>query len=362
MENMDFMGNGKAQGELAAYMMENGRMDTAKLRPFIGKDGQSYITVFQGGDAKKAESYKSVPVTNATLRRDEWKSLDDKIMEVSRYRLNGIQDLIDNNLIHNLGNAMGTTILETHDISDAQEADLTMDGVSRSKGDRPDFGYHYLPVPIIHSDYEINSRVLNASRNMGNGLDTSMVEIATRKVAEKLEGMLFTSTTYAFGGGTIYSYVNHPDVNTRAISAWTGGSSKTPAEMVDDVLDMKQDLIDDYHFGPYMLYIPTAYETLIDGDYSDSLSNGTTNTIRERILKISGIKGIKVVDTLASTTLLLVQMTSDVVRLVRGLPIQNVEWTTEGNFVHKYKVLTIQVPQVRSDYDGRSGILVVTAS
>jgi len=45
------------------------------------------------------------------------------------------------------------------------------------------------------------------------------------------------------------------------------------------------------------------------------------------------------------------------VRLVKGLPLQNVEWQTEGKFINKYKVMTIQVPQVRSDADGRCGIV-----
>jgi len=361
--NVDFLANGKGQGEVASFLLQNGRIDPGTMRPFIDpEDGKPYISIYKGGDPTKDESYKVVPHTYATLRRDEWKQLDEAILDVARTRLNGVQDLIDNGLVYNLGNAMGTTVLEWHDVSDAMEADVTMDGIARSKGDRLDFSHGYLPLPIIHADYEINSRVLAASRNLGNALDVTSAERAARKVAERLENMLFTNTTYAFGGGTIYSYLNHPDANTLSISAWTGGSSKTPREMVDDVLDMKQALINDYHYGPYMLYIPTAYETVIDGDYQDSMSNGTTNTIRERIMKIAGLKGIKVVDTLPSTTLIFVQMTSDVVRLVRGLPIQTVEWSQEGNMVHKYKVMTIQVPQIRSDYNNRSGLLVVTAS
>lgn len=361
MENIDFIAKGNAQGDVAAYMLNNGRMDPGRLRPFLNKDGRPFISVFKGGDPSQPENYQSTPVTNATLRRDEWKSLDDAVLEVARTRLNGVQDLVDNGLVYNLGNAMGTTVLEWHDVSDAQEADMTMDGVTRSKGDRVQFGHGYLPIPIIHADYEINSRVLSSSRNMGNALDTTMAERAARKVAEKLENMLFTDTTYNFGGGVIYSYLNHPDANTKAITAWTA-SAKTAAGMVDDVLEMKQALINAYHYGPYMLYIPTGYETLLDADYTDSLTTGSTNTIRERIMKIAGLKGIKVVDTLPSNKLVFVQMTSDVVRLVRGLPLQNIEWTTEGGFVHKYKVLTIQVPQIRSDYNNRSGLLVVTAS
>ncbi|OFY64763.1 MAG: hypothetical protein A2Y71_06225 [Bacteroidetes bacterium RBG_13_42_15] len=117
---------------------------------------------------------------------------------------------------------------------------------------------------------------------------------------------------------------------------------------------MKQASINDRFYGPWMLYIPTAYETVLDADYN-AQTPGTT--IRERILKIDGIKGVKVVDRLTADNVLLVQMTSNVVRLVQGIGLQNVEWQTEGKFVTKYKVLTIQVPQIRSDQNGRTGIV-----
>jgi len=258
---------------------------------------------------------------------------------------------------------MGTTVLEWHDVSDALEAELSMDGVTRGQNDRPVFQHNYLPIPIIHADYEINARVLATSRNMGNPLDTTLAERATRKVAEKLENMLFTNITYAFGAvdsrsrNSIYSYINHPDRNTGTLTAeWA--STATGAQILADVLAMKQASIDAKHFGPWMLYIPTAYETRLDNDY-DTTTPGTT--IRERIMKIAGVKGIKVVDTLPAGTVLFIQMTSDVVRLILGLAITNVQWKTEGEFVNKYKVLTIQVPQIRSDQEGNSGVMHYSA-
>ncbi len=57
-----------------------------------------------------------------TLRRDEWKQLDDAVLAISRQRLGGIEDLVSNGLVFGLGNAMGTTVLEYHDISDAMTA------------------------------------------------------------------------------------------------------------------------------------------------------------------------------------------------------------------------------------------------
>lgn len=352
---LDFIGKDGAHGQLAGYMASQGRLDPGNMRPFVGADGRAYVTVYGGGDPKKKESYKTIALqTNAaTLRRDEWKTLDEAVMAISRTRLSGIQDLIDNNLTYNLGNAMGTTVLEWHSMHDAMEAALTMDGVTRGQGDRITYETNYLPIPIIHVDYEINSRVLAASRSLGNPLDTSSAEAAARKVSEKLENMLFTNETYAFGGGTIYSYLNHPNRNVVALgTAWT---SDTAANILTDVFNMKQASIDAKHYGPWMLYIPTAYEVMLDKDYDATTAQG--RTIRARILEIAGIKGIKVVDTLPTGNVLLVQMTSDVVRLVRGMGIQNIEWQTEGKFVNKYKVITIQVPQVRADADGNSGIV-----
>jgi len=357
---MDFIGKGgAAQGELAGYMAAHGRMDPGHLRPWMGRDGRVYVTVYNGGDPKKKESYRAIPLqvnalqANSTLRRDEWKSLDEAVQAISRTRLNGIQDLIDNGLTYNLGNAMGTTVLEYHSISDSMSADLTMDGVTRGKGDRPNYETHYLPIPIIHVDFEINARVLSASRSLGNPLDVDSAEAASRRVSEKLEALLFTDTTYAFGGGTIYSYLNHP--NRNQVSLGTAWTSDTAANILVDVLAMKQASIDAKHYGPWMLYIPTAYETLLDKDYDSTTASG--RTIRERILQIAGIKGVKVIDTLTAANVLLVQMTSDTVRLVQGMGVQTVQWDTEGKFVSKFKVLTIAVPQVRSDQDGNSGIV-----
>jgi hypothetical protein len=363
--NVDLICNGQTQGQVANQLQSNGNLNLGTLRPFKvqHKDGSwhSYMNVYIGGNPKQPTSYRLVPLqTNATLRRDEWKTLDEAIMEVSRQRLGGVDDLISNGLTYNLGNAMGTTVLEWHDVSEALEAKITMDGVTRGQNDQLNFQTNYLPIPIIHVDYEINARMLAASRSLGNPLDTTLAERAARRVNEKLENMLFTDTTYAFGTkddrnrNKIYSYVNFPDRNQVHLSIPWDNSGITGASIIQDVLDMKHSAISARHYGPYMLYIPTDYETVLDSDY-----NATTpgTTVRERILKISGIKGIKVVDTLPDNNVLLVQMTSDTVRLVRGMGIQNVEWAEEGKFITKYKVMTIQVPQIRSDQNGKCGIV-----
>ena len=355
--NIDLLNvNGQTKGELA-NMLVNNRADPGNMRPWLNeKDGRSYVTNHRGGAINDPANYVTNAInTNATLRRDEWKQLDDVLLQVARARLGGVQDLIDKGLTFNIGNAMGTTVLETHTVSDAMEAELTMDGLPRTQGDRPEFGTEYLPLPILHVDYEINTRVLAASRSLGQSLDTTSAEMAVRRILEYQEDMLFTNINYPFGGGTIYSYVNHPHRNTVALAVNWDAAAMTAALIIADVQAMKQASMDNLHYGPWMLYIPSAYETVLDGDYQTGAVNGQTT--RERLLKIGGLQGIKVIDRMPANEVLLVQMTSNVVRLVQGMGIQNIQWKEEGNFVTKFKVITIQVPQIRSDYNNKTGIV-----
>jgi uncharacterized linocin/CFP29 family protein len=329
--------------------------DPNSMRPFIGDDGKPYMLVHTGGDKKDLKNYRKQLVGNATLRYDEWRQLDSAVIAIAEQRLVGFDDLRRNGLVHNLANAMGTTVLTWQQMSDAMEAIISIDPVRKSKNDRVDFTTEHTPIPVIHADYQISERVLQQSRNMGSGLDTLGAERAARKVAEKLEDMLFgSSSSLTYAGGTIYSYLTHPDINTIALgTAW---SSETAENIIADVIAMKQKLIDDRYFGPYMIYIPTAYETTLDEDYKN-VSAGMSQTVLQRIMQIKGIQGVQVVDRLPANTVLMVCMRKDVVDLIDGMPLQNVQWDTDGGFIHNYKVMTIQVPRIKSDYNGRSGIV-----
>ena len=328
-----------------------GGLSVDNYRPFIGKDNRSYKNMIVGN------AVKSVPINvNAALRRDEWKILDEAVLKIARERLGGFQDVISRGLTYNLTNAMGRTVLEYHDVDDPGEANLSMDGLTRNPNDAPSYGTNYIPLPIVHSDFTFNERLLQNSRNMGESIDTTLVEAATRRVLEKLEDMLFTNITYGYGGGTIYSYLNHPDINTVTITTNWDASAKTAAQIVSQVRQMKQALINANHFGPYIIYIPTDYETVMDDDYTTE----HFQTIRERIMKVSGIVDVKVVDRLTTDNVIMVSLTSDVVRIINGFAPRVVQWSSQGGMLHNFKVMAIQVPQIRSDQDGNSGVVVCT--
>lgn len=330
-----------------------------QMRPFIAEDGKPYVLAFKGGDRSNIKNYEQKLVTNATLRYDEWRTLDDAVVKVAEQRLVGFDDLRANGLVKPLGNAMGTTVLTWEEMSDAMEAEVNIDPVKRTKSDAVQFNTNHIPIPVIHADYQISERLLQESRNRGSGLDVLNAERAARKVAEKLEDMLFgAAATLAYGGGTIHSYISFPDnTDVSLATAWNDGAM-TPALILADVIAMKQASIDSKFYGPWILYVPAAYDTVMDEDYDTS--GTSTQTIRQRIESINGISKVQVVDRLPADNVLLVSMQSDVVDLIDGMPFQNVQWATEGGFLHHYKVMTIQVPRVKSDYNSNCGIILLS--
>lgn len=328
----------------AARMFGTGSLSTHALRPYI-HNGQSCIAV-------NGKSISSNAV--ALLQYDEWKDIDRTVIEVATKRLVGIRDLIAKGLVHRLG-SIGQTISLWERSSDMTPAQVSMSGLNRSERDTQSFDTAQVPVPVVHKDFDLNLRRLEASRIFGEGLDTTQASIAGRVVAEASESMLFSGDAIQVDGSVIYGYLNHPDRNTVAITtSWTN-SGKTGAQILVNVQAMLAAARADYYFGPYTLYIPGAYEGKLDDDFNPGTSD--TRTIRQRIMALEGIAEIVVADQLPTDNVVLVQLERDVVDMAIAQDITTVQWDTQGGMQQNFKVMAIWVPRVKSTLDGQSGIV-----
>jgi len=229
---------------------------------------------------------------------------------------------------------------------------VSMDGITQGDGDRPHYDLVNLPLPIVHKDFSFSARQVMASRNGGSPLDTSMAELAARQVAEEIERLtLGVSSSYSYGGGTIYGLTNFTSRLTKTLTAPTGSNHPTT---VAEVLDMIKKAQDAFHFGPYNLYYSPAWSLHMDDDYSTAKGD---NTLKERLEKIGSINMVAQADHLTGTTICLVQQTSDVIRMVNGMDITTVQWESNGGMQLNYKVMAIMVPQLRADSNGNTGIV-----
>lgn len=292
---------------------------------------------------------------NRTLQKDEWLELDTAVEKVFVQRLRGVRDLMSRGLSRTISNGLGTTVLENETETDLTPAELHMDATTRGKKDRPIYASTFLPLPIIHKDFSFNIRQLTASRQKGQSLDVSTAEIASRKVAEMAEQILFQgASAYTFAGGTIRGYEDFPSGNSVTLTAAWNASAATGETMLADVLGMKQANINARRFGPYALYIPTSFETAIDADFKSN----SDKSIRQRILEVADIDSVQVADFLTAGTVVLVQLDVQTVRMINALPLTTVQWQTEGAMTFHFKVMTILIPQMRADASGRSGVCV----
>lgn len=351
---MDFIHKGQASGDVATTLMNNG-FSTNSLRPWIGKDGRTYTAQLHNG---KMHAVPSV-VANGTLRKDEWKILDEAIVKAAKQRLRVVSDLRSSGLVYNIPNGMGKTVLETETVGDITPANISMDPAKDGENDRVEYDLTNLPLPIIHKDFFYSARQVATSRNLGASIDTTTGELAARRVAEEAEKLVLgtsgpESDQFSFGGGTIYGLKNFPNRITRTITSpldggWTG------ATLVQDILSMRQDSEDAMHYGPWVLYTSPAWDQYLDNDYSTAKGD---NTVRQRINAINGIQDVRTADYLGTGfDMILVQQTSDVIRLVVGMDVTTVQWETHGGMRLNFKVMAIMVPQLRSDFHGNCGIV-----
>ena len=344
-----------AEGAGFASGGENGVLSK---RPYIATEGrykgQSVVAVNTGG------GYAEKPIhSNATLRKDEWIDLEDSLMESARERLVIVDDLQSAGLTYNVG-GLGTLISEWETSSEITDADITMDGESESDKDRQNFGLNGVPIPVIQKPFSIGERMLLASRQRGAGLDVTTGTEAARAVARASEAMVFNGATIGASNSAGNSYTipgltNFSGRGTYTIKDWSDVSTPvTPEEIFTDILNMvKNAETNQRHYGPFNLYIPGEYASRFREDFKAE----SDKTLMERVQDEDVINRVRISDTLSEGNVLLVQMERSVIDLAVASDVTTVQWQSGSGWNNHFQVFASWAPRIKSDYDGRCGII-----
>lgn len=346
---MDFINGGQAYGGVAARLLNN-EMDPGVLRPWIGENGQVYVT------RMVKNQLVNIPISNSVsaLRKDDWLAYDHAILQVAKPRMKVWGDLQGAGLTYDIPGGLGKTVLLTERQSDISPATVSMSGTQRGENDKAVYDSVNLPLPIIHKDFTIQLRDLAASRQGGNPIDTTNAKLAAQRVVEELEMLTIgTKTGITFGGGTVYGLRNFPQRLTGTGTIPTAGGW-TPAVALAEVLAMRLQSQQAFHFGPWKLYCSTPWDTYMDSDYN--LYKGLT--LRQRIEQIRGISSCETLDYIQNTyEFILVEQSDSVIRAVTAMPLSTFMWEEQGGWEIKMKVAMIGVPQTRCDQNNNTGIV-----
>jgi hypothetical protein len=354
--------SGRCSGTIAQRLLKSG-LDVNQLRPFVSddeRDDRSFVNVPVGVN-NEGKTVCETRVTNAPglLRIREWMALDTAVVTGALARLQFANDIKAAGLTYDVPNAMGKTVLQYQTVVSQQQAIISMDAARRSQGDRPVYDSAFLPLPIISADFDFTLRELETGRQGGVGIDDTQATMAGYAMGEVLELLsLGINPSYAYGGGTIYGATNFPGRMTGLLSLPTG-IGWTPGTLIGQILTMIGQAVTEKHYGPYRLYFSPGWMKYLEDDYS---SIKGTETLLDRIKRITRITDIRTLDFLPDYRMLMIQMTPNVVRMVMGFGPRAVQWETDGGMQVHYKSMMIEVPQFRSDAYGNTGVVDAVAA
>lgn len=333
----------------AGTLIENG-LNLGSLRPIYDPVTGSSFNVI--GDQKV--------MTNSptSLRYDAWKILDEALIEEARQRLGLVADLTSSGLVYNNTAGLGKTILESENVGDVTDAEISMDPANANKSDAIEFDMVGLPLPVISKGFHYTARQIAVNQSSGTPLDTTHMRLAAQRVLEKMEKMAIGTETYKYGGYNIYGLINFPDRNTTTINDPSLTSGWNGKMFIDDILAMREAAKADWMYGPYSLYLGTSWDQYLDSDYSDSKGS---NTIRERVLQLDNIQSVRTLDFLPGFRAVLVMKNQATVRMVNTINLQTIQWPEMAGLKVNFKVMASMVPQVRATQAGRCGIVDATA-
>lgn len=288
--------------------------------------------------------------------------VDKAVVNVGLQRLVIAADLMAAGLTYPLADPLSVTQLEWEVINKVGGAQRTMSPSARGENQQPDRLIKRLPIYLTTDDFSIGIRTLKMSQRVGTPLDTTLVEQATRRVNEAIEDSVINGGGLTVAGFTTPGLLNAPNANTYTIPlVWTDPTALAAFTMGPKIFADVEAMIAkaqvDLKFGPYNLYVGTAYGNALDNDFK---ANGDL-TIRQRLEQITAggrPLNIRVADQMPATTVVLVQMTNDVIELVMGQAPTVIPWTSLDGFTLFWLVMAIMVPRVRSDYDGNSGVVI----
>lgn len=293
------------------------------------------------------------------LSENAQKIIDDAVVEVGLDRLTVAADIMAEGLVYPLTDPLSVLEVQWETESKQGGAQRTMHPHARGENNASDRTQHRIPIYLTTDDFSVGVRTLRASARVGNPIDVSAVKQATRRVNEAIEDATWNGAGITVSGNGTYGLLNHPDANAFVYGsglAWDN-VSKTGQNILDDVLGMIDVQQANKMFGPVNLYVPTKYGNKLNNDFK---ANGTISILaRLQELTVGGRNlRVRVADFLPANKTALVQMTDDVVDMIDGQAPTVIPWTAPDGFTLYWMVMAIQVPRVKSDYDGNSGVVV----
>ena len=277
---------------------------------------------------------------NATLRKDEWEIIDERVNEEARRRLTVLELFRSRGLIQPVG--IGDIERVTERLDAFTSAEVTFDGEVEAQKDRPNYRTDRRAVPIVSKGFDIGWRQLASSERRGNNLQVDSAGLAGRAVAHRMQNLITNGlATGGPSGGGLPGLTTAPDrIEVSIGTDWLASG----ADPVGNVEAMLEAAYTNFLFGPFVLMIPRNYWAAVQGDYSPLKGE---RTFLERFQAFADIEQVVPNDALTNGNVLLVQMTRDVADISLAQDLTTWQWQKTPAKTH-FRVLMVGGPHIKS--------------
>jgi hypothetical protein len=285
--------------------------------------------------------------------KDVWGVWDREAVEIQRDVL-----AVYNDLSSTLSQAMpiGKLVKYFQTVSDSGSANVSIDGESASKIDKPVYDYHGTPLPIIDDIFGFGWREMMSAQTEGVALDNAASNNSQRKVAEALEDIMLTgSSKIKIGGDGLYGLLNHPKRGTRStgvtLNGATGAQWEAEIKALLKVLHAKNfrnDVTLYFNWDDWFFAQSTDYSTAYAG-----------GRISQKILEMGGVRGAVPASRIPANTVIAVVKQRSVVQVLNGMPIVTrplARHNPEDRY--NFKVMAAGALEIKFDAEDQCGVAV----
>lgn len=318
----------------------------AYMRPYFNSRNQPVVSV--NGQERM--------VQNALLRKYEWEQIDSAVLDVVRQPNVAINDFLRLGLTQPL-DGLGVTISTYEQMGDMTPADLNMNGEVRGEQDRLTFVPQNIPVPLIFKDFQLSLRHLEASRRgTGSALDTTQAIVATRRVQDRVDDLIFNGESRQLGENMIYGLRTKPQRLQKTAAECGGGSFGTSGnayKTLNGAIGFLQAL---GYQGPFGAYLARKQYSQVN----QLITNTAVSELSAIVAQIPGLSFLNPADKLADGELTMWQLTRDVADLAVGQAVTPVQWESMGGFLIDFRIYTALTVRIKHDANGSCGVIHVT--
>lgn len=292
----------------------------------------------------------------APLWKNAQEQIDDAVVRVGRENLVIAADRMAMFPVP-LPNWLSVLELTSHKVGESRKANRAMvPGSMPDGGGIQDKTPYTLPIYVTWDEFGFNARELAAAARAGRPLDTDEAEQAVRNVNYAIEDAIINGWVNV-GGNAVPGMLSTTNTQTYETNTKWDAAGKTGPEILTDVLAMRSVLATDKFYGPYTLYVNTAYGAALQKPFEATGATSLTIQMYLEQLMFGGQRlKVKVADLLAADRTLLVQDSSMVCDVIVGQTPTAINPAPEIEFYSKWLVYACIVPRVKSDHSSNYGI------